>query len=184
MSPDEYAGLLRQILSLFVAHPSDLRISTNWRAARARGGGMLDLLVRGHSEDQGRLIGDGGRNAIAFQTVLNAISSRHDVRLFVQVLEPDDAGQSVNVPFVPSRDASRDDQIKTLLTTLSQHLFDQAKVSAVPARNADKTDFYVQIDGTLDPSTEASLARIFRGIGKNMGRMVGLHICLRESNPV
>lgn len=183
MSPEKYASLLVQLLSLFVGHPESLAVTPRFRPSPQGTGGVLDLLVRGNAEDQGRLIGAAGRNAIAFQTVMAAIAVKENIRIFVQVLEPSDGGHSSSVPFVPSRDATRDEQIKNLLTMLSGHLFVGADVISVPTQNGiAKTDFFIQIDEALDPSIEAAMSRIIRGIGKNLGRMVGIHICPRVAN--
>lgn len=186
MRPTDLASILLQIVQHFVAHPESVEVTVSDNPG-ARGDSVVELLVRGSPLDQGRLIGQAGRNVMAFQTIMNEVGKRNDTRVFVQILEPRTGGGSQSVGFVPIDDAKRDDKVKALLTTLSANVFGpDATVTKQVARNSghETTEFVVHLRHPINPNLEASISRIFSGIGKNLGRLLAVRLYQHEGDTV
>lgn len=176
MSLKEFENTLRLMVSLFVGHPESLQIVSQPRSSANGSMGTVDFLVRGHPDDQGRLIGISGRNATAFQTIMSAVGARFNAKAYVQILEPDREGKSVTKPFVPKSDDARDNEIAAVANRIACYICGDCSVRMVSGNDSSKVDIYIHTDFRVSPDIEASLSRVFRGIGKNLGRMVSLHI--------
>lgn len=184
MSPDHYGSYLERLAKAFVSRPDVITVTTILKPMSA-GAGVRQLLLRGHATDQGRLIGKMGIMAQSLQIVINTISAKDHIRIHMQVLEPSvplQDGETKMIPYQQSQDENRDKEIQGLLTETADELFGKDDYSIVTEKTKSGTDGTEQIEISMKvrkqvaPELEAALGRIFRSIGKHMGRPVSIHI--------
>lgn len=184
MNSNDLAAILKQIVQHFVGNPGSVEVTSSDSRGGRGTGTVTELLLRGHAQDQGRLIGTSGRNAIAFQTIMQEIGNRYGQKVYVQILEPVSGGTSQSVPFQYSDDVERDTRIKELLDNLMGKMFDPkptVTLHTTASGQYQTTEFLIHLKQPISPHLEASLTRVFSGIGKNFGRLLSVKLCPHES---
>lgn len=94
---DKNAALLRALISRFVDHPEALEI------ARHEGPGSCYWTVKGHPEDEGKLIGTGGSHVKALDFLVRILGRAQGQRFTFRLISEGE----------PSRRASRDSQAES-----------------------------------------------------------------------
>lgn len=159
-----YEQVLRLLVSGFLCFPQNLKITSRVTPR------TVLLAMRAHASDKPRLIGKGGKNIWAINTLMDAAANSQGKSARVSIDE-DVTGNAVPTQeFVADPLWNRDDILVDGLRSIGTAIFGEPIVNAIS--NGDRTTLVLYAPGSH--KVEEALETIFKAWGRNMGRMVGV----------
>ena len=80
---NELVELIKDLSRGFIRFPGDLKVTWSTPAKRT-----LVIMLQGHADDTGKLIGESGAMIVAFREIAYQIGCKMDLKILVEVLEP------------------------------------------------------------------------------------------------
>lgn len=180
--PEFYTTLIKRIYQFILVHPELLRIESKIQ------GDKFIYLMQGHATDQGLMIGTGGQNVKALQTIGRVIATRARLRPEFKILEPWTGEKTVQNR--PASDEQweieqKDAPIVTLLGYVCEAMFEKAcqveKIEHRTMESGERASIYpIRFLNELPPmDVQDAIRTLFHAIGRALGRKIMIHACIK-----
>lgn len=168
-----FEPFLSLFLSEYTAHPLSLEFSDSG-----------NLHIKANRADQGRLIGSGGNNFRALQTIVETAASNWGFRMSVILLEPTEGEAFKSLPFVPNPNWKKErlEDTKGLLEDLLALVYPGVSVFAVAdndkvdTQGRPKTELVATVDIKIPLEVQHAIDTLFNAIGAAQGNKLGVKI--------
>lgn len=142
------------------------------------------LLIRADKSDQGKILGNGGRNARALETIVETASKNWgDFGLTLRILEPTQGVAAKSMPFVPDPNWDKGPMLENLLQDTLEFMFPDISVMKLDAVTGPSGEYeiHVGIDRKLSIAVQLAIDTLWNAIGKASGR--NLLLCFEYQKP-
>lgn len=176
--PNFYVTLIKRIYQFLLVHPEALRIEPKIQ------GDKFIFFIQGHATDQGLMIGSGGQNVKALQTIGRVIAQRARVLTEFKIMESWTGEKKVQNR--PANDETweaqeKDAPLVALLGFICQAMFENEclveKIKHDTMENGESVSFYsMRFTKDLPPmDVQHAISTLFHAIGRARGRNIMTH---------
>lgn len=169
-----YENLMQMLLSDVVGHPECLQVQVVRDKVQLS---RVMVIVRGHNNDTGRMIGGFGKTRTALQLLVNQFATRRNEVATIEILEGwTGTREAAPAPFI--RDDEWTKEKSTALVAKFKKICETVlgPVDLTHENSADNKRTVFRLNGNIPNDLYSALQIISRAVGKTSRRYVSLHV--------